>query len=260
MSSASKMQENRFELKYIIEEAKARAIRDFVRSYLEPDPFAKAEFDGAYPIHSIYLDNSGLSLCNATVNGLKNRFKIRIRYYNDDPNTPVFFEIKRRVNDAILKRRAAVRREAVLPLLDGHWPERKDLWKPDDIKAYDALCQFCDLRDRLNGQPQVIVSYLREAWVMPDNNAVRLTFDRCLAAEKWERKLSVVGLKSGVHPNVRGTVLEMKFTDRFPDWMHSLASTFNLRRTSMPKYVHCVNAVREGAPQLRRMGQNEVPV
>ena len=63
-----------------------------------------------------------------------------------------------------------------------------------------------------------------------------------------------------MHPSVRGTVLEMKFTDRFPDWMHSLASTFNLRRTSMPKYVHCINAVREGAPQLRRMGQNEVRV
>lgn len=260
MSSASKMQENRFELKYIIEEAKARAIRDFVRSYLEPDPFAKPEMNGSYAIHSIYLDNPGLSLCNATVNGLKNRFKLRIRYYNDDPGTPVFFEIKRRVSDAILKRRAAVRREAVLPLLDGHWPEYKDLWKPNDIKAYDALCQFCDLRDRLNGQPQVIVSYLREAWVQSDNNAVRLTFDRSLVAEKWERKLSVAGFKDGAHPDVRGTVLEMKFTDRFPDWMHSLASTFNLRRTSMPKYVHCINAIKLGAPQLRRIGQIEVRV
>jgi hypothetical protein len=260
MSSASRMQENRFELKYIIEEAKACAIRDFVRSYLEPDPFGKPELNGAYAIHSIYLDNSGLSLCNATLAGIKNRFKIRIRYYNDEPDAPVFFEIKRRVSDAILKRRAQVRRESVLPLLDGHWPEHKDLWTPGDPKAYDSLCQFCDLRDRINGQPQVIVSYLREAWVTPGNNAVRLTFDRGLSAEKWERNLSVAGLKAGVHPELNGTVLEMKFTDRFPDWMHNLASTFNLRRTSVPKYVHCVQAVKVGAPQIRRLGGIEVRV
>ena len=41
-----------------------------------------------------------------------------------------------------------------------------------------------------------------------------------------------------------GCVLEIKFTDRFPSWTQELVQTFNLRRTSMPKYVECVDAAR----------------
>jgi len=59
------------------------------------------------------LDNPGLSLCHATIDGVKNRFKLRIRFYDHVESNPVFFEIKRRVNDVILKERAAVRRASV---------------------------------------------------------------------------------------------------------------------------------------------------
>ncbi len=259
MSFQHRLQENRFELKYIVTEPCARAIRDFARSYLVPDEHADPENGYAYAIHSLYLDSPGLALCNATVQGHKNRFKLRVRYYNDDPDTPVFFEIKRRVNDAILKRRAPVHREQVLALLDGYWPERSALFNPDDAKGWDALQQFCEMRNTLNAQGQCIVSYIREAWVTTENNSVRLTFDRHLHGMPWRRQFVCRQTKEAAEPAIGGVILELKFTDRFPVWMRNLVRVFNLQRTSCAKYVHCVQMLRPLLPGAHRHEVQNVP-
>src|ERR1051325_11441766 len=108
-----KLQLQRFELKYLVREELALAVRRFVSGYLEIDEFGATRPNLSYPVHSLYLDSDGLTTYWHTINGNKNRYKLRLRYYDDRPNSPVFFEIKRRMNDAILKQRGAVRREAV---------------------------------------------------------------------------------------------------------------------------------------------------
>jgi len=55
-----------------------------------------------------------------TINGIKNRYKLRLRYYDTNAKSPVFFEIKRRMNNCILKQRGGVRQEFVAYLLSGH--------------------------------------------------------------------------------------------------------------------------------------------
>ena len=40
-------------------------------------------------------------------------------------------------------------------------------------------------------------------------------------------------------------MLELKFTDRFPNWMRDLTRIFNLWRESMAKYVACVQTIEE---------------
>lgn len=249
------LQQNRFELKYFVDERVARNLRDFARSYLVPDEHADPNDNYSYPIHSVYLDGPGLPLCTATVQGHKNRFKLRIRYYDDRPENPVFFEIKRRVNDVILKKRAAVRRSSVQRLLSGYPPERTDLLKPEDLKGFESLCYFCDLRDQVRASGRVIVSYIREAWVTEYDNSVRMTFDRSLVATPYNDELIIGDFLAGIRPKVPGVVLELKFTDRFPNWMRDMVRIFNLQRSSMPKYVECVSALspREAA-QLPPLG------
>ncbi len=244
--SLQQLQETRFEYKYIIPEHTAFQVRDFARSYLVPDPHAHPiSYD--YCIHSLYLDDPGLALYRATMTGVKNRFKLRIRYYNNDPDSPLFFEIKRRVNDAILKRRASIRRESLQALLDGHWPHRTDLADPTEGRGLDAASEFCNLRGRINALPQVIVSYIREAWVTEENNSVRLTFDRSLTATKWDgRCLANEVFHGGLRPRVGGVVLELKFTGRFPNWMREMTQALNLRRGQMAKYTRCIEAMQAG--------------
>jgi len=241
MAFKHQLQANRFELKYIIDEPRALAIRDYVQSYLVPDEF-NPDGGGGYLVHSLYLDNKALDLCNATVYGHKNRFKLRIRFYRDRPDDPLFFEIKRRMNDAILKQRAVVRRSAVDRLLAGHWPEHGDMisYSP---KGYLALRNFCDLRNSLQAGGRAIVSYMREAYVTADSDSVRVTFDREVCGAPFDGRLIVTGRHDWQFPQVAGTILELKFTDRFPNWMRQLVRTFGLMRISMPKYVECVHAL-----------------
>jgi hypothetical protein len=247
-----KMQESRYELKYIIPEQLAVQVRKFVLQYLSPDDHTDPKTGAGYPTHSLYLDSADLKLCHATMYGDKNRFKLRLRFYDDDPNTPVFFEVKRRMNDVILKQRAGVWKSCVTRLLAGDWPKRSDLIKPDD-RNFKALYNFCDLRDSIRAAPAAYTSYMREAYEPKDSNLYRVTFDRAITAGDYNGSLSVAELERWSRPQVDGVVLELKFTDRFPQWMHDCVQTFDLRRTTMPKYVECV-AILDGSP-LRWMGR-----
>lgn len=254
------LQRSRYELKYIIQETAAREIRAFARNHLMPDPFADPAAGYAYHIYSVYLDSPGKSLMNQTLEGLKNRFKLRVRFYDAQPDHPVFFEVKRRVNDVIVKVRAKVRREAADRLMYAHraWPDRSDLANPDDDRGFTALAKFCQLRDKIGGVPSVLVGYTREAWCAPEDDSIRVTFDRGLEAASYdaERTFRLDRDESWVKPTLRspGVVLELKFTDRFPNWMRQMVQTYNLSRTSMPKYVTCALAMAPtGSAMVREL-------
>jgi SPX domain protein involved in polyphosphate accumulation len=251
-----KMQASRYELKYIIPEEQARKVRDFVMNYLDPDEHTDPETGLGYPTHSLYLDSPDLKLCKATIMGDKNRYKLRLRFYDDNPDTPVFFEIKRRMNDVIMKQRAGVWKSSVPHLLAGAWPKKSDLIKADD-KNYKALYNFCDLRDSIRAGPAAYTSYMREAYEPKDSNLYRVTFDRLIKGGAYDGTLNVKTLEKWARPQVDGVVLELKFTDRFPNWMHDCVQIFNLRRTTMPKYVECVS-ILDGSP-LRYQGRKMKP-
>jgi len=248
MAEKDNLQSQRFELKFHINEAIARGVRDFAASYLVADEFNDPANNNAYPVNSLYVDSPALNLFRATVKGEKNRYKLRIRFYDEEPDSPVFFEIKQRKNDVILKQRAAVYRDSVMPILTGHVPRREDLLKPSDAKSLYALQRFCQLKDELKADGQAFVSYMREAYVAPDSNDVRLTFDRNLVARPYLKSIIMPSDEYAIRPKVPTVVLELKFTDRFPNWMHELVSVFNLRRESMPKYVECLQSLRTGDP------------
>lgn len=259
MSFVDHMQRNRFELKYIIDERRARGVRDFIRTYLVRDRFARPELEWAYPIYSVYLDSPSLDLYNATLCGHKNRFKLRARYYDDDPASPVFFEIKRRVNDVILKDRAAVRRSSAMRLLRGGAPARDDLLDPGDREAYGAVWEFCRLAAALGATGRTIVAYTREAWNARENDDVRVTFDRKVAGSWYDDALPVGEAlrvdRPWVFPPVDngvGVVLELKFTGCYPRWMEELVASFDLYRTCMAKYVSCVMEMGPRGGGIRR--------
>ena len=256
MPHGHRLQSSRFEFKYRIDDSLARPLRDFARAYLVPDEHAHPENNWEYPVHSLYLDSRSLALCRATMQGQKNRFKLRIRFYDDDPTHPVYFEIKRRQDDVILKQRACVRRDVVGRLLAGHVPAGADLGNGDDCEL-GPLMKFTSLQRRLQAEGQVIVSYQREAWVTPDSDAVRMTFDRNIGWHPYRGTYDLHRALPAQSSGVKGVVLELKFTDRFPRWMRLMIRTFDLQRRSMAKYVVCVRRMTR-SPMLGQRGQREV--
>jgi len=121
------MQQSRFELKYLINEEMALKVRDFVRCYIDFDEHSVGKPNCSYPVHSLYLDSDGLNLYWEAIGGSKNRYKLRLRYYDTNPKSAVFFEIKRHMNNCILKQRGGVRQEFVGYLLSGHLPREEHL-------------------------------------------------------------------------------------------------------------------------------------
>ena len=231
-----RVQPSRFELKYIVEERVALGIRDWVRSYLDLDEHGATRPNLSYPVHSIYLDSPDLKLYQATVNGDKNRFKLRLRFYENRPDAPVFLEIKRRMNNSISKQRSRVRADVVGSLLAGHLPEPDHLVSQEP-KQLVALQRFCQLANELRAQPRTHVAYLREAWISREDNSVRVTMDREVMTETDPVARLVPEMTNPVLVFGDRVVLELKFTGRFPDWFKELVRIFCLMQCGAAKYA-----------------------
>lgn len=230
-----RMQRQRFEQKYMLEEEKALAIREYVAAHLELDENGVGKPQYSYPVHSLYLDSPELTTFWSTINGDKNRYKLRLRFYNDHPDSPVFFEIKRRVNSCILKQRGGVRKEAVHRLLRGQLPETTDMLRADG-KSLAAVHRFIELTTKIQAVPQAHVCYLREAYVDPVSDSVRVTFDRNVFTEARHEVTFGTAMKDPSRPFGDRVILELKFTDRFPDWLRTLVERFGLMQCGAAKY------------------------
>ena len=244
----------RHELKYRITESQAASIEHYIRPYLPLDRYSKLQGGGSYPIVSLYLDSEDLQLCRESMTGVKNRFKLRIRGYTDEPDYPCFFEIKRRMNTIILKSRARVMHHDIAPLLSGlSLPPQT--YNPGDV---DALRQFQLYMSSIGAGPVVRIRYMRKAYEEDSENRVRITFDRQLCYQV-DRLPRVVLNDSGwqQHRATMGhVVLEIKFTNRFPVWISRMVRDLDLKVQSMSKYASSIEqacALGFCAPALLRL-------
>lgn len=242
--STDKLQAQRFELKYVISEDLALAIRSFVSSYLEIDEFGATLPNLSYPVHSLYLDSPDMKLYRATINGDKNRFKLRLRFYENRADAPVFFEIKRRMNNTISKQRGGVRREAVDNLLRGQLPSQEHLISKEP-KQLVALQNFCRLLNNLEACPKAHIAYLREAWISRHDNSVRVTMDRDVRCDPEPTARLCTDMIRPVTVFGNKVILELKFTNRFPDWFKELVRVFGLMQCGAAKYVDGVTLLGE---------------
>lgn len=234
--ATDRLQLQRLELKYFVSHETALSVREFVRCFLAIDEFGANKPDLSYPIHSLYLDSNDLRTYWDTINGNKNRYKLRLRYYDDLPDSPVFFELKRRMNDAILKQRGGVRREAVQELLRGQLPGPEHMLS-DNPKHLLAVQNFCRLLLDIGALPKGHVAYQREAWVSTHDNSVRVTMDRDVRFEpEFEPGLGC-SMKHPVRSFEPKVILELKFTGRYPNWFRDLVQTFGLIRMGAAKYA-----------------------
>ena len=236
----------RFELKYLLSERVAQAVRDAAGPYIRPDEFAKADPRAGYPICSLYLDSPAMTLFQQTVDGWESRYKLRIRLYDSLPDSPVFCEIKRRRNQVIIKQRVAAPRDQVELAMSGQVPALRSVLPggestPDAQEVWD---EFWQLRAELRASGVTYVVYRREAYVGRNDENLRVTFDREIWAAPYRPGERLQIPTSGTAAPIQGVVLELKFNERFPAWMHQLVQQFGLERCSVPKYVECVRAGR----------------
>lgn len=230
-----RMQSQRFEMKYVVNETLAGEIRTYVSHYLELDEFGMGRPDGSYPVNSLYLDSGDLATFEQWVRADRNRFKLRLRFYDDEPDTPVFLEIKRRLLECICKQRCSVKKEAVEHVLAGQLPP-PELMLSHSAKSFQALHAFIHAVLRLHARPTLMVTYQREAYLDLKHNAVRVTMDRRVRMAPRPNLDFSLETDGFVQPFGDQVILEIKFTNRFPGWAGDMVRALGLRRDGAAKY------------------------
>jgi SPX domain protein involved in polyphosphate accumulation len=243
--------ESRFECKYLVPRATADSLRPVIAQFLTRDRYCKPDWDPPhYQVLSLYLDDPARSLYRGTTEGLMNRYKLRVRSYEDRPNAPVYFEIKSRRDATVHKKRAAVKRETWDSILAGLAPAPSDL-ASSGRGDYESLVDFSTRMLGRAAGPLCFVRYRREAYSLDGDRALRITLDWDLAArEASDGEFRFHGDDwRPVDPGngFDDVILEIKFHDSFPGWVREIIRAFDLKRTSVPKYVRSVDSLRQNA-------------
>ena len=223
---------NRFELKYLLSLQQAELFKNALRAYLVADEHGNG--DGRYPLTSLYYDSPDYRCYWEKVDGVKFRRKLRIRAYGDDQaltqDTPVFVEIKQRVNRVTQKRRAVLPYAAALQLCNERQLPEHD---PDDKAVVDEIYAFLW---QYNLRPASIVRYERAALIGTDFDlGLRVTFDIQLSCQFNPLRLHEPPAGMAMLPPDQ-VVMEIKANERVPYWLTELVAAHNLKMVRMSKY------------------------
>ncbi len=237
----------RREYKFLIDEAMVDRVRELIAGYCESDEHAKATA-GRYVCDTLYCDSHRFDLYRATIENAGVRHKVRMRAYPHAPNSPVFLEIKRRVEETIVKTRVGIRgdwaRVVEECLLDGVPPR-------DHAAAENFFAQYHSARIGMI-VPQVMVRYEREPFSSLVDDYARVTFDREISYQphselsfatnsQWIAIDGPIEMWPVERSNV---VMELKFHSVSPPhWMRRIVHGLELRRLAFCKYTRAVDSM-----------------
>lgn len=188
-----------------------------------------ADSHGSYRVSSLYFDTPSDRALRQKIDGVNQREKFRLRYYNDDLSF-IRLEKKYKINGLCGKRSTRITAEAVQMLLRGDISFL--------LQSGDPLLQ--ELYSKMNGQllvPRTIVTYDREAFLYEPGN-VRITLDRNLRSggaslDFLNPELGHIPVSDGV------TVLEVKYDEFLPEIVRMTLQGPDTRACAYSKYAVC---------------------
>lgn len=223
----------RYELKYIITPAQYILLKSRLTPFLQIDGHARP--DNNYFIRSVYFDSEQFDALREKSEGVRNRRKYRLRFYNGEAGN-CRLECKIKADTRIEKRSVAVTEETAKLLL-GTGTDMEHYRTGSLVGELQMLIQNRRFR------PVVTVDYLREAYLYPTSD-VRITFDKEIAAGTVEDCL----IKGRCLPNILPDgemVLEVKYNRYIPSHISHVISSIGPVQTAASKYVMCVMREKE---------------
>lgn len=217
----------RHEYKHRLNAADAMILSRRLRMVLPHDENTDA--NGEYLVRSLYFDTPDDRALREKIDGVDNREKFRIRYYNGNPSF-LRLEQKRKERGLCYKSSTRLSREEASAILRGDIDWMRG--------AEDAL--LLALYARMRGQllrPRTIVDYMREPFVYAPGN-VRITLDRQIRTGL----LSTDFLNPGqvtVPAGDASALLEVKYDAFLPQFLVGLLQTSDRRATAFSKYAAC---------------------
>jgi hypothetical protein len=244
---------NRFELKYLADRSLIDGFRAELPAKLDRDPYG---VDGFYPVWSTYYDTRGLRFYWEKIDGEKFRRKLRIRHYGmpDDMSdaTPVWVEIKQRVNRVTQKRRTRLRYADALRLCAGHQPAIYDTGDEATIEEILVLTAQNHL------VPTTAVGYVREAYLGRDEESgLRVTIDSRIRGRDRDLDLRLSAENRFIVPP-HLSVVEVKVNERVPYWLTELIARHNVNLIRVSKYVQSVETFGRAPRSIFHLAESDL--
>lgn len=210
----------RYEIKYIITSDQKNKILNILQSYMQLDKYGKTT------IRNIYFDTDNYYLIRKSLEKPIYKEKLRLRSYqkaNDD--TKVFFEIKKKYQSIVYKRRIAI------TLLEFE-KMKEEGFNNNSNQILEEINYFFKLYPNL--KPKVFLSYERESYFMK-NSDLRITFDENIVARNYDLDLKkdIYGTKV-IDDDL--LIMEIKCSKAIPLWLVKVLSQEKIYKTSFSKY------------------------
>ena len=224
----NKIKKYRNEWKYKLNNGELSLLKTRLSKVMELDPHTPKK--GSYLIRSLYFDDYKDTSLYTTSSGLSERYKWRIRYYDDDLSY-IVLEKKIKKESRCHKKSCRLTLEEYKSIVSGNITDIVYDTKKDLIKelAKDMLIY--------NYMPKVIIDYERIAYVEEITN-VRITFDMKISASyELENFLDGNYTKFYIHPSGEN-ILEVKFDDILPSYIRNIVESYSFKQTSFSKYYY----------------------
>ncbi len=231
----------RFELKYIISLNSLKVMLEQLKPYLTIDP--NHINSKPYRVESIYFDSRNYKLYHENIDGIKNRRKLRIRFYpNKESEIPQmsYVEIKRKFGKVIGKSRVKMESSIAQDIIEQGRQGNLIAKNPQDDKT---LSEIWYLIRAFKMKPMVRIGYDRLAFYSEKDPTVRVTFDRNVTASlpHWDHPNSEIVLPV---LNSRLVILEVKYRWSKPQWLRRIVANRNCKVQRMSKYVTSIQALK----------------
>ena len=218
----------RHELKYVISAGELALIRNRINHLIPLDSHVDAT--GAYTIRSLYFDDLYDSCYYENENGTDPREKFRIRIYNHSTDR-ITLECKRKERGKTLKTSCPLTLEQTRMLMEGRI-------LPDIANQPEVLRKLTLRMMTKRMRPVVIVEYERIPYVYKNGN-VRITLDiNVSSSSSVECFLDEQIPKRPIMP-MGQQLLEVKFDEYLPDFIHHNLNLHSLTQTAYSKYYLC---------------------
>ena len=235
----------RNEWKYYISLWDADALRARIAAAVPHDENAP---EGGYAIRSLYFDDYWDSAYYNKIDGVQHRTKWRVRIYNYSDAT---IKLERKVKDGayIYKQSARLSREEFERIIDGDYAFL--LANPQNLcREFYVACVSQVMR------PKVIVDYEREPFVF-DAGTVRITFDSNLRAAAATGDIFNPNLPTYDVLPYGKTILEVKFTEFFPQFIREMLPPGAQDLSAISKYVLCYEQMHHRSDVLSMLTKSE---
>ncbi len=216
----------RHEWKHEISKCDMLVLRQRLGTVMQRDKHAQ---NGAYFIRSLYFDNAADKALREKLDGVNNREKFRIRYYNHDSSL-IHLEKKSKQNGLGSKDMTELTASEAQSILDDRWAWMRDDSRPLVRELYTKM-QSQGLR------PKTIVDYTRDPFVYGPGN-VRVTLDYNIRTGLGCTDFlnpDCVTVPAGNAP----ILLEVKWDEFLPSVIRDIIQLDGRHATAFSKYAIC---------------------